>query len=109
VRSSSQPPRSKAKSVAFDLRSEGDGYETDDSSSTAGPHGRGQGRHHRRRRSSSVPQSGPRYGDGRDSEDSGSTVDLPDRFDSQGRPLQEKDPAIDTIVDLVDRFTKVLF
>ncbi|KAJ5860549.1 uncharacterized protein N7529_007859 [Penicillium soppii] len=116
-KSSSQPPHEK-KSVAFDLHeSDGDrdGYETDDSSSTVGARGAREGRHHRRRRSESVPRNfshagaGSGRGDGKVSEDSDSTVDLPNRFDGQGRLLPERDPAVVTIEDLVNRFTKVLF
>ncbi|KAJ6051974.1 hypothetical protein N7460_002508 [Penicillium canescens] len=96
-------------------------------------------RHHHRRRSSSVPHSpvsrhGPTSGSrslghhqdshssrhhdhrhsthGKDKAsepDSDSTEDLPDRFDSHGRLIQERDPALEKFEDLVNRFSKVLF
>lgn len=88
--------------------------------------------HHHLRRSSSVPYppmpypspaspyhhrhhpSTPKHYEGRDRNkvseaDSDSTIDLPNRFDGQGRLLPERDPAVDKFEDLVNRFTKVLF
>lgn len=108
-RATSQPLHSK--SVAFDLGPEshpGDpGYETDDSESTIDARGRSGRRKHQqgRRRSLSVPHSStPKPGDSgassghhhskqdRESEsDSDSTINLPDRFDSQGRLLPERE------------------
>ncbi|KAJ5503033.1 hypothetical protein N7463_005907 [Penicillium fimorum] len=92
---------------------------------------RGRDRHHdRRRRSSSVPHppmpypspasshrrhpSAPKPHERRDQNkvsevESDSTVDLPSRFDEQGRLLAERDPAVDKFEDLVNKFTKVLF
>ncbi|KAJ5770710.1 uncharacterized protein N7511_002761 [Penicillium nucicola] len=132
-RSNSQPPQSSSsKSVAFDLTPD-KGYETDDSDDTIGPDSHSGGRshrHHRRRRSSSVPHSpvsrhdsashssrrhdhryssnGKHRSSGADL-DSDSTEDLPDRFDSHGRLIQERDPTLEKIEDLVTRFSKVLF
>ncbi|CAG8900883.1 unnamed protein product [Penicillium salamii] len=105
-RSNSQPA---SKSVAFNLNNTpDDGYESDDSTSTIGPHGQ-HDRHHHRRRSSSVPHSvHASRGDHKGSDDSDSTIDLPNRFDSQGR-LLDRDPAVEKFDDLVNRFTKVLF
>ncbi|KAJ5977529.1 hypothetical protein N7501_000871 [Penicillium viridicatum] len=87
--------------------------------------------HHRRRRSSSVPyppmphtspasshhrhhSPAPRHHEGRDQNkasgaESDSTIDLPNRFDEQGRLLLERDHAADKFEDLVNRFSKVLF
>ncbi|OQD71689.1 hypothetical protein PENPOL_c001G02986 [Penicillium polonicum] len=87
--------------------------------------------HHRRRRSSSVPyppmphpspasshhrhhSPAPRHHEGRDQNkasgaESDSTIDLPNRFDGQGRLLPERDHAVDKFEDLVNRFSKVLF
>ncbi|KXG54673.1 protein of unknown function DUF3824 [Penicillium griseofulvum] len=87
--------------------------------------------HYHRRRSSSVPfppmpypsppsshhryhPSAPKTLEKRDQNkvpevESDSTVDLPSRFDEQGRLLHERDPAVDKFEDLVNKFTKVLF
>lgn len=56
----------------------------------------------------------PRHHEGRDENkasgaESDSTIDLPNRFDGQGRLLPERDPAVDKFEDLVKRFSKVLF
>jgi hypothetical protein len=109
-RAASQPPQSK--SVAFDLSSEDDrqmdpGYETDDSNSTIGPSsGSRHYHHHERRHSSSKPSSSKSKSNTEQSlsvtkersntseeeteTDSDSTIDLPDRFDSQGRFLPQR-------------------
>lgn len=100
------------------------GYDTDDSDSTIQSRSRPH-RPHRphRRRSSSVPyapmpptrhhrNSSSKNSDHRNPSDleSDSTIDLPDRFDSHGRLLKEKeDPAIEKIEDLINKFTRVLF
>lgn len=55
-------------------------------------------KHHEERDQNKAPEA-----------DSDSTIDLPSRFDGQGRPLPERDPAVDKFEDLVNRFTKVLF
>ncbi|KAJ5295254.1 hypothetical protein N7508_010075 [Penicillium antarcticum] len=130
-RSNSQPPQgSNSKSVAFDLTPD-KGYETDDSEDTIGPDSQSRSRsrpHHHRRRSSSVPHSPvshhgssshssrhhdhrfSTHGKDRHSEaDSDSTEDLPDRFDSHGRLIQERDPALEKFEDLVNRFSRILF
>ncbi|KAJ5348441.1 uncharacterized protein MYU51_016945 [Penicillium brevicompactum] len=105
-RSNSQPP---SKSVAFDLSNPDDGYESDKSTSTIEPKRRDRHRHHSRSRSSSAPHYvHSSRGDGKNSDDSDSTIDLPNRFDSQGR-LLDQDPAVQKFEDLVNRFTKVLF
>lgn len=87
--------------------------------------------HDRRRHSSSVPyppmphpspassrhrhhSSAPKHREGRDQNkasesESDSTIDLPNRFDGQGRLLPERDPAVDKFEDLVNRFSKALF
>ena len=96
-----------SKSVAFDLDNASDiGYESDDSTSTIEPHGGGHD--HRRRRSSSVPHSVHGSGGSKGSDSSDSTIDLPNRFDGQGR-LLDRDPAVEKFEDLINRFTKVLF
>ncbi|OQD70151.1 hypothetical protein PENDEC_c026G04071 [Penicillium decumbens] len=123
-RSGSQPAPS-SKSVAFDLTPEPDhGYETDDSDSTI--HSSAHRPHYSRRRSSSVPHppmtppqsrehrhhpSKHSHGQHEANEsESDSTIDLPDRFDSHGRLLTEKeDPALEKIEDLINKFTRVLF
>ena len=40
--------------------------------------------------------------------ESDSTIDLPDRFDSRGRLLPEKDPATEKFEDFMKRFARVL-
>ncbi|KAJ6134389.1 hypothetical protein N7523_000711 [Penicillium sp. IBT 18751x] len=126
-RSGSQPP--PPKSVSFNLTPEAEdnedaGYNSDDSDSTIQSRSRP---HYSRRRSSSVPyppmappqsreyhhhnpkQKSSSHRQPSESE-SDSTVDLPDRFDSQGRLLKEKEePALETIEDLINKFTRVLF
>lgn len=56
----------------------------------------------------------PRHHEGRDHNkvsepESDSTIDLPNRFDGKGHFLPERDPAVEKIEDLVNKFTKVLF
>lgn len=127
------------KSVAFDLSPEKDkdpGYETDDSDSTvhsAGYQSSQSRRHHHRRRSSSAPYSSTPYPRSRDhrpsssskhntkypqgpkskpaESESDSTIDLPDRFDAQGRllPQRSDDPALEKFEDFMNRFARVLF
>jgi hypothetical protein len=41
--------------------------------------------------------------------ESDSTIELPNRFDAQGRLLPAPDPAVEKFEDLVNEFTKVLF
>ncbi|PYH46078.1 DUF3824 domain-containing protein [Aspergillus saccharolyticus JOP 1030-1] len=105
-RAASQPAR--PKSVAFDLGSEHEGqhdlgYETDDSDSTiASIHGHSHYRTPRRRHSSSEPFAARPRSDDRSRKDgaesdSDSTIDLPDRFDSQGRLLPQ--PGDDPLAD----------
>ncbi|OQE42121.1 hypothetical protein PENCOP_c004G06414 [Penicillium coprophilum] len=85
--------------------------------------------HHRRHRSSSVPyppmphpspasnrhhppasKLHKRKDHNKFSEsESDSTVDLPSRFDEQGRLLPDRDPAVEKFEDLVHKLTKVLF
>ncbi|KAJ5824485.1 hypothetical protein N7447_006825 [Penicillium robsamsonii] len=58
----------------------------------------------------SVPQPHEQRDQNKVSEvESDSTIDLPSRFDEQGRLLPERDPAVDKLEDLVNKFTKVLF
>ncbi|OQE19732.1 hypothetical protein PENFLA_c018G08406 [Penicillium flavigenum] len=64
--------------------------------------------HHRHNPSASKSQEG-RDQNKVSETDSDSTIDLPNRFDGQGRLLPERDPAVDKFEDLVNRFTKVLF
>ncbi|KAJ5605964.1 hypothetical protein N7510_008745 [Penicillium lagena] len=102
-------------------------------------HRRRHHRHHRRRHSSSVPRSPMPYPSSSSSHhhhhhsssssrhssnaknqpenkssstDSDSTIDLPDRFDSQGRPLTQRgveDPAAAKIEEMINKFSKILF
>ncbi|KAB8258100.1 hypothetical protein BDV32DRAFT_126415 [Aspergillus pseudonomiae] len=121
-RAASQSPQSK--SVAFDLSSEDGqqldpGYETDDSDSTIGSisgvrrHGHRQ--HHSSRTESEIQhmatEKKPRSNtSGKEIEsDSDSTIDLPDRFDSQGRllPQREGDMFADGLDSLLRGFNKV--
>ncbi|KAE8163114.1 hypothetical protein BDV40DRAFT_147877 [Aspergillus tamarii] len=112
-RAASQSPQSK--SVAFDLNSEDGqqmdvGYETDDSDSTIGSSSGVRRHRHRQLHSSSESYSSrtksetqhiasenkPRSNtSGKEIEsDSDSTIDLPDRFDSQGRLLPQRDDSM---------------
>lgn len=126
-RAVSQPPHSK--SVAFDLSPEDGrpmdpGYETDDSDSTIGSSSGGRRRSRYRRRSSSesfsprlrpdtqqsLSEKSQRSKDsGKDLEsDSDSTIDLPDRFDSQGRLLPQREDdmfadGLDTLLRGINR------
>ncbi|KAJ5591670.1 uncharacterized protein N7459_002039 [Penicillium hispanicum] len=134
--SGSQPAHSK--SVAFDLGSDPShrmrpdpGYETDDSDSTIDSHGHRshRDRHHRRRSSvlySDKPHSHsdkdrtssaarPQHSSAQSQDaykvpesESDSTIDLPDRFDTHGRLLPEKDPAAEKFEDFMKKFTRVL-
>lgn len=117
-RAVSQPAR--PKSVAFDLESEHEGqhdpgYETDDSDSTiASIHGHGRNRTPRRRHSSSEPFAARTRSEDRSRKDgaesdSDSTIDLPDRFDSQGRLLPQPgdDPLADGLETLLRGINRV--
>ncbi|RAH50114.1 uncharacterized protein BO95DRAFT_470649 [Aspergillus brunneoviolaceus CBS 621.78] len=117
-RAASQPAR--PKSVAFDLESEHEGqhdpgYETDDSDSTiASIHGHGRNRTPRRRHSSSEPFAACTRSEDRSRKDgaesdSDSTIDLPDRFDSQGRLLPQPgdDPLADGLETLLRGINRV--
>ncbi|RAL15072.1 DUF3824 domain-containing protein [Aspergillus homomorphus CBS 101889] len=117
-RAASQPAR--PKSVAFDLSSEHEqqndpGYETDDSDSTiASTHGRGRYHTPHRRHSSSEPFAARTRSEDRSRKDgaesdSDSTIDLPDRFDSQGRLLPQPgdDPLADGLEQLLRRINRV--
>ncbi|OJJ30758.1 hypothetical protein ASPWEDRAFT_118432 [Aspergillus wentii DTO 134E9] len=119
------------KSVSFDLnsgtshdRQMDPGYETDDSDSTIGSL-KGDRQHGYHRRCSSDPYSSKsntksRPGGGSSTtldagknigSDSDSTIDLPARFDSQGKllPQRENDPVVDRLEDLIRDISKVLF
>ncbi|KAL3466305.1 hypothetical protein BJX64DRAFT_284572 [Aspergillus heterothallicus] len=117
-RAGSEPPQSK--SVAFDVGSdsnrETNGYETDDSDTTVDAMDPGRRRRHRRRRrrsdrrhrSSSDPYRSKRSiakkeGNGLES-DSDATIDLPDRFDREGRLLPQ--PGDDPLGDRFEHFMK---
>ncbi|PYI08950.1 hypothetical protein BO78DRAFT_416251 [Aspergillus sclerotiicarbonarius CBS 121057] len=121
-RAASQP--AGPKSVVFDLNLEHErqqdlGYETDDSDSTIESiHGNRRNRPRPRRHSSSEPyslyqrsdpQSGPRDGDHAGESDSDSTIDLPDRFDSQGHllPQSSDDPLAGRLEQLLRGFNRV--
>ncbi|KAJ5151063.1 uncharacterized protein N7482_010315 [Penicillium canariense] len=138
LRSGSQPNLSK--SVAFDLSPESShrwdpGYDSDDSDSTINSHP-SRHRPQPRRRPSSVPSSSsrdhrsgssaasrhqhPSYRHPHDSSraspphsplDSDSTIDLPERFDSNGRLLTHRgeNPPVEKIEELIKKFTQVLF
>ncbi|KAJ6109912.1 hypothetical protein N7486_002147 [Penicillium sp. IBT 16267x] len=135
-RSSSQSQPHASKSVSFELNSENEqpidrGYETDDSDSTI--EDERPSHRHRHRRSSSVPHSSmpsarslghyPSHAHSQHHSstnltpyktpepDSDSTIDLPERFDRNGRLLKETedDPAVAKIEDFINRVTKVLF
>jgi hypothetical protein len=111
-RSVSQPaPPSHSKSVAFNLDEqppaathghERYGPDTDDSDSTIDGTDQRRHRHRHRHRRSSVPDAlsashhrpgkpGARNAAKDSDSDSESTVDLPDRFDADGRRLPDKD------------------
>lgn len=125
-RAVSQPR--EPKSVAFDFHSRPSrhldpGYETDDSDSTIDSMRKvHQHNSHRRRHSSSDgyfptkkynnknynisnDNNGSQPSDKLQRSDSDSTIDLPDRFDSQGRLLQEESakPVRDPLEDLMNR------
>lgn len=108
------------------------GYETDDSDSTLDERGARRSRRHRRRHRRSSSFSAPRstapagrptpsqphvrthrnpqpnLDDSAKEDDSESTIELPDRFDAQGRPLPDRydEPVPGTIEDL---FQNVFF
>ncbi|RDW90839.1 DUF3824 domain-containing protein [Aspergillus mulundensis] len=128
TRAGSEPPQSK--SVAFDddpqTNEKNNGYETDDSDSTIDGMSSGRRRrrrHHRRHRSdrrrysSSDPYAStndrtaaPKQNQtGAPESDSDATVDLPDRFDRQGRLLPQPgdDPLADKVENLLRRFNRV--
>ncbi|PKX98633.1 DUF3824 domain-containing protein [Aspergillus novofumigatus IBT 16806] len=110
TRAASQPPQ--PKSVAFDLNAEerpiDPGYETDDSDTTIDsltPH------HHRDRHPKGDRPSHLKDKDATDLQepDSDSTIDLPDRFDSHGRLLPERDddPLVDGLEKLLRGINRV--
>ncbi|KAL2872298.1 DUF3824 domain-containing protein [Aspergillus lucknowensis] len=121
-RAGSEPPQSK--SVAFDVNTQHnqqkDGYETDDSDTTIEAIDSDRHRRHRRRRrrsdrrshSSSEPNRSkrdPRKDDSiaRESgleSDSDATIDLPDRFDREGRLLPQ--PGDDPLAERFENFMK---
>ncbi|KAL5336174.1 hypothetical protein BJX70DRAFT_400828 [Aspergillus crustosus] len=124
-RAGSEPPQSK--SVAFNVDpaqhdKKLDGYETDDSDSTVEAMDSGRRRKHRRhsdrrRHASSDPYLSKR-GSARDDNplrsnmlesDSDATVDLPDRFDHDGRLLPQAgdDPLADRFENMLKRFNRV--
>ncbi|KAL4916938.1 hypothetical protein BDW62DRAFT_211607 [Aspergillus aurantiobrunneus] len=130
TRAGSEPPQSK--SVAFDVDSRDNqnrgGYETDDSDSTVEAMDSGRRRHRRRRRRRSDRRrhssSEPYPRSKRDSADDGnpaqtkisglesesdSTIDLPDRFDRDGRLLPQSgdDPLADRVENWLKRFNRV--
>ncbi|PWY93307.1 hypothetical protein BO94DRAFT_460694 [Aspergillus sclerotioniger CBS 115572] len=122
MRATSQP--AGPKSVVFDLNLEHEqqkdlGYETDDSDSTIESiHGNRRSRPRPRRHSSSEPyslyqrsdpQSSPQDRHHAGESDSDSTIDLPDRFDSQGRllPQSRDDPLAGRLEQLLRGFDRV--
>ncbi|KAE8145472.1 hypothetical protein BDV25DRAFT_164594 [Aspergillus avenaceus] len=127
-RGSSEPPQ--LKSVAFDLNSEDHhrptdpGYETDDSDSTIGSLNRSRRRSHHSRHlpadssSQSTPDIKQRFSERTGSplskteteSDSDATIDLPDRFDSQGRllPQPEDDSDAGGLKTLLREINRVL-
>ncbi|KAL4735724.1 hypothetical protein BDV11DRAFT_208230 [Aspergillus similis] len=128
TRAGSEPPQSK--SVAFDDDPQTNentmGYETDDSDSTIDGMSSGRRRrrrHHRRHRSDRrrYSSSDP-YASAKDrsaaqiqkqtsapESDSDATIDLPDRFDRDGRllPQPEDDPLAEKVESLLRRFNRV--
>ncbi|RAK95196.1 DUF3824 domain-containing protein [Aspergillus ibericus CBS 121593] len=121
-RAASQP--AGPKSVVFDLNLEPErqkdlGYESDDSDSTIESiHGSRRSRPRPRRHSSSEPYSlsqrsdapsEPRDHNPAGESDSDSTIDLPDRFDSQGRllPQSSDDPVGGRLEHLLRGFNRV--
>ena len=135
--SGSDNQTAQSKSVAFDLDSDvssqtrpDPGYETDDSDSTIDlphPHrDRHRGRHSsslppsvipqsrhscsedRRASSASRPRNSTEESQAHQGSESDSTIDLPNRFDSHGRLLPEKDPAAEKFEDFMKKFTRVL-
>ncbi|KAJ0417072.1 hypothetical protein BJY00DRAFT_325794 [Aspergillus carlsbadensis] len=125
-RAGSEPPQSK--SVAFDVNpqanQENNGYETDDSETTIDAMGSGRRRRRRRRRrsdrrhrSSSHPYQSKRstkkegstaQENGLES-DSDATIDLPDRFDREGRLLPQPgdDPLADRFEHIMKRVNRI--
>lgn len=80
------------------------------------PHPRSRDHQHSQSRTStSHPDHRPRnhHPDSsfKPTEDSDSTIDLPDRFDNRGRllPQKEQDPAGQKIEDFINQFSKVVF
>ncbi|KAL4768978.1 hypothetical protein BDW60DRAFT_225415 [Aspergillus nidulans var. acristatus] len=128
TRAGSEPPQSK--SVAFDddpqTNEKTTGYETDDSDSTIDGMSSGRRhrrRHHRRHRSGRrrYSSSDP-YASAKDrsvaqiqkqtsapGSDSDATIDLPDRFDRDGRLLPQPgdDPLAEKVESLLRRFNRV--
>ncbi|CEL01479.1 hypothetical protein ASPCAL01061 [Aspergillus calidoustus] len=126
-RAGSEPPQSK--SVAFDVDPavdrEKNGYETDDSDTTIDAMDSGRRRRRRRRRrsdrrhrSSSDPYRSKRSiakkegSTGRENgleSDSDATIDLPDRFDREGRLLPQPgdDPLADRFEHLMKRVNRI--
>ena len=96
-----------SKSVAFDLK----GYESDDSDSTINNESHSRNSQHNdpyshrkssHSRTSSYNKSSP--------DESDSTIDLPDRFDSKGRLLKQKiDDPTEKLEDFLNKVSKVLF
>lgn len=96
-----------SKSVAFDLK----GYESDDSDSTINNDSHSRNSQHNdpyshrkssHSRTSSYNKSSP--------DESDSTIDLPDRFDSKGRLLKQKiDDPTEKLEDFLNKVSKVLF
>ncbi|KAL3489030.1 hypothetical protein BJX62DRAFT_226901 [Aspergillus germanicus] len=128
-RAGSEPPQSK--SVAFDVNpevnQEKNGYETDDSDTTIDAMDSGHRRHRRRRRrrsdrrhrSSSDPyrpkrstatkKEGNTARDNGLESDSDATIDLPDRFDREGRLLPQAgdDPLADRFEHFMKRVNRI--
>jgi hypothetical protein len=86
-----------SKSVAFNLK----GYESDDSDSTINNDSYHDS-HQRHKSSQSRSRSS--------TDESDSTIDLPDRFDSKGRLIKEKsDSSTEKLEDFLNKVSKVLF
>ncbi|KAL3469070.1 hypothetical protein BJX99DRAFT_265549 [Aspergillus californicus] len=119
TRAGSEPPQ--PKSVAFDVNPphdiKRDGYESDDSDSTVDAMSGGRRRHPRRhRRHSSSNPYRSKHGSTRDKNrppgdesDSDMTVDLPNRFDPDGRLLPQSgdDPLGDQFEHFLKRINRV--
>lgn len=101
-RSTSQPDQSKSVSFDIDSPNYRHGYESDDSDSTVGSIGASRRHRSYSRRRSSPPSTRQNVGrsthetsrsspDKKQESDSDSTIDLPDRFDSQGRLLPQRE------------------